>query len=199
MKKEKQTLMNKLCVFCGSSFGNNENYINEAKSLGKLLADNQIDLIYGGGSIGLMGVLADSVIQNGGKVIGVIPKFLYDKEVGHDGLSELFIVETMHERKMKMAQLAEGFLALPGGIGTLEEIFEIFTWSQLKLIRHPVAFLNIDGYYNLLFSFLEKMETDGFIKNNTSKIPLKLNSVEEVIEKMRNYRVPKEGRDLSVT
>ncbi len=189
--------MNKLCVFCGSSPGTNNIYQRDAMKLGKLLADNHIELVYGGGSIGIMGVLADTVKEFGGKVTGVIPQFLYDKEVGHDGLDNLIIVETMHERKMKMAQLAEGFLALPGGIGTLEEIFEIFTWTQLRLMKNPVAFLNINGYFDLLFQFLAHTEKEGFIRNHTSQLLIKIESVDEVIEKMRSYEAPNDGLDLS--
>lgn len=173
--------------------------MDEAGKLGRILAENKIELIYGGGSIGIMGILADAVLENGGQVTGVIPKFLYDKEVGHNGLTNLVIVDTMHERKMKMAKLAEGFLALPGGIGTLEEIFEIFTWSQLSLIKYPVAFLNIGGYYDQLFSFLEHVEKEGFIRNHTHQLLIKLNKAEEVIKNMKSFSAPEEGLDLSKT
>ena len=191
--------MNKLCVFCGSSMGTNLNFSSEAKKLGRLMAENDIELIYGGGSIGLMGTLADSVLECGGRVTGVIPKFLYDKEVGHDGLTELHIVETMHERKMLMAKLAEGFIALPGGIGTMEEIFEIFTWNQLKLLKFPIAILNLEGYYNDLFLFMEKMKSEGFIRASTFNLLLHLNKTEDVIGKMKQWSVSANQSDLSKT
>ncbi len=191
--------MKKLCVFCGSSHGVNSNYTKEAIKLGQLLANNGIELVYGGGSIGIMGELADAVLAEGGRVTGVIPRFLYEKEVGHDGISELHIVETMHERKMKMAQLSEGFLALPGGIGTMEEIFEIFTWSQLGLIKFPVAILNIDGYYDQLFGFIDKMKKEEFVKENTLKKLIRLTNVDEVISIMKQWKVGADGSGLSKT
>ena len=131
--------MESVCVFCGSSSGFHPIYKKSAHELGQRIAEEKIRLIYGGGSVGLMGVLADAVMEHGGEVIGIIPQFLYDKEVGHDGLTRLIIVESMHERKQKMAELSNGFIAMPGGIGTMEELFEIFTWSQLALIKKPVA------------------------------------------------------------
>lgn len=180
--------MEKLCVFCGSSPGNDPVFQQAARELGHLMARNKIELVYGGGSIGLMGILADAVLDHGGKVTGVIPKFLYEKEVGHDGLTKLIIVETMHERKMTMASLADGFLALPGGIGTLEELFEIYTWNQLKLVNHPVALLNVGGYYDHLIEFMEKMQHEGFVREATHKMLLKIDRVEETIGTMKKYR-----------
>ena len=133
--------MKSICVFCGSSTGFHPIYKKTAYDLGRHIAEENLCLIYGGGSIGLMGVLANAVLEHGGKAIGIIPRFLYEKEVGHDGVSELIIVDSMHERKQKMAELSQGFIAMPGGIGTMEELFEIFTWSQLALIKKPVALL----------------------------------------------------------
>lgn len=155
--------MHSLCVFCGSSAGNDPLYLEKARELGHVMAGAGLELVYGGGSIGLMGELADAVIERGGRVTGVIPKFLYDKELGHEGISELIVVDSMHDRKMKMAERADGFLAMPGGIGTMEELFEVFTWSQLSLIRKPVALYNLNHYYDALLSFLDHMVIEGFL------------------------------------
>lgn len=190
--------MDKLCVFCGSSKGLNSAYVEAARRLGELMAEKGVELVYGGGSIGIMGELADAVLENGGKVTGVIPRFLYEKEVGHDGLTKLIIVETMHERKLTMASLAEGFLALPGGIGTLEELFEIYTWNQLQLVQHPVALLNVEGYFDELILFMQKVEKEGFIRNHTQNILLKCDDVDNVIELMKNHQGG-HNLDLAVT
>ncbi len=155
--------MKALCVFCGSSTGNDSYYTGKARELGNSLASAGLELVYGGGSIGLMGVLADAVLEKDGRVTGVIPKFLYDKELGHKGVTELIVVESMHERKMKMAEKADGFLAMPGGIGTMEELFEVFTWSQLSLINKPVALYNVNHYFDALLSFLDHMVSEGFL------------------------------------
>ena len=152
--------------------------------MGKHIAKQNLRLIYGGGSVGLMGVLADAVMEFGGEVIGVIPRFLYEKEVGHDGVSELVIVESMHERKQKMAELSQGFIAMPGGIGTMEELFEIFTWSQLSLIKKPVALLNVNNFYDHIINFLNKMVKEGFIKELTVKSLINSSSPQELVAKM---------------
>jgi uncharacterized protein (TIGR00730 family) len=155
--------MRSICVFCGSQVGNNPRYANAAKNLGALLVKNNIKLIFGGGGIGLMGILADAVMAHGGKAIGVIPRFLSDRELGHTQLSELIMVESMHQRKQKMAELADGFLALPGGFGTLEELCEILTWRQLKLVEKPIGILNIGGFFNHLDFLLDHMIEEGFL------------------------------------
>lgn len=155
--------MKSVCVFCGASKGNDKIYIERAEELGYLLANKGIKLIYGGGGIGLMGVVANSVMDNGGEVIGVMPKFLFDLEIADNTITELIIVESMHERKLKMSQLAEGFVAMPGGFGTLEEICEILTWAQLKLHQYPVGLLNINGYYDQLLGFMDHMVGNGFL------------------------------------
>lgn len=153
-----------ICVFCGSSSGNNPVYAQAAKELGKLIADGGHTLIYGGGNVGLMGIVADAVLERRGQVIGIIPKFLMDKEVGHTGLSSLEIVNSMHERKKRMADLSEAFVAIPGGWGTLEEIAEILTWKQLGLLTHSVAILNINGFFNPLLQQMNHMVEEGFLK-----------------------------------
>ena len=153
-----------LGVYCGSSPGLLPEYKETATAFGALLAHEGIALVYGGGNVGLMGALADGVLGAGGKVIGVIPHALIAKEVAHRGVTEFYPVETMHQRKQKMADLADGFVALPGGIGTLEEIFEMLTWNQLRIHGKPCAFLNVAGYYDTLVHFLERMVEQRFLK-----------------------------------
>lgn len=156
--------MKRLCVFCGSATGGNPIYKETAQYFGQLIAERNIELVFGGGHIGLMGVIADSVLQNGGKVIGVIPQSLKEKEVAHLGLTELYVVETMHQRKALMADLADGFVALPGGYGTGDELFEIITWAQLKIHSKPIGLLNIAGYFDGLVQWINHMVAEGFVK-----------------------------------
>jgi len=179
--------MESVCVFCGSSSGFHPIYKKTAYELGQRIAEEKITLIYGGGSVGLMGVLADAVMEHGGVAIGIIPQFLYDKEVGHDGLTKLIIVESMHERKQKMAELAQGFIAMPGGIGTMEELFEIFTWSQLALIKKPVALYNINGFYDDIAHFLDKMVHEGFLKIETVNSLINSHNIHELMAKMMAF------------
>jgi uncharacterized protein (TIGR00730 family) len=153
-----------LCVFCGSNSGNDPIYANVARDFGALLAASNIALIYGGGHVGLMGIIADAVLAGGGKAIGVIPRMLWDREVGHRNLTELHVVETMHERKAMMASLSDAFVALPGGLGTLEETFEVWTWAQLGIHRKPLGFLDANGFYAPLLSFLDRAVDAGFIR-----------------------------------
>ncbi len=156
--------MKRICVYCGSSPGNQPVYVQSAQSLGANLAARSIGLVYGGASVGLMGKIADAVLENGGEVIGVIPGSLKDREIAHHGLTELKIVDSMHERKEAMAQLSDGFIALPGGFGTLEEMFEALTWNQLAIQDKPCGLLNINGYYDALCQFLDHSLNQGFIK-----------------------------------
>ena len=179
--------MESLCVFCGSSSGYHPIYEKAAHDLGKRLAEENLTLVYGGGSVGLMGVLANSVMEHGGKVIGIIPKFLYDLEVGLDSITQLIIVESMHERKQKMAELANGFIAMPGGIGTLEELFEIFTWAQLALIRKPVAILDINGFYEYMIRHLQRMVKEGFLKAENLDALVISQNIHELIMKIQAY------------
>lgn len=157
-------MIRSLCVFCGSNSGNDPIYANVARDFGVLLAKEKIDLVYGGGHVGLMGIVADAVLAGGGKAIGVIPRMLWDREVGHRNLTELHIVETMHERKAMMASLSDAFVALPGGLGTLEEIFEVWTWAQLGIHRKPLGFLDVLGFYTPLLSSLDRAVDAGFIR-----------------------------------
>jgi uncharacterized protein (TIGR00730 family) len=152
------------CVFSGSSRGTRPQYAEAAAELGRMLAARGIGLVYGGASTGLMGVIADSVLEHGGEVIGVIPQFLVDKEVAHQGIRDLRITSSMHERKALMADLADGFIALPGGLGTLEETFEVWTWGQLDRHTKPCALLNTEGYYDGLRSFLDHVVREGFLR-----------------------------------
>ncbi len=156
--------MRRLCVFCGSSPGADPAYAEAARGLGRLLAEREIELVYGGGNVGLMGVLADSVLAAGGSAIGVIPRSLEAREVAHRGLTELRIVGSMHERKALMAELADGFIMLPGGIGTLEEFFEVWTWAALGLHGKPCGLLNIRGFYTPLVAFLDRLVGQRFLQ-----------------------------------
>ncbi len=177
-----------ICVFCGSSSGNSEIYTQEAEKLGKLFAKNKIKLVYGGSNVGLMGVVADSVLKNGGEVIGVLPRFLSDKEIAHLALTELILVDTMHQRKNTMAELSDAFIALPGGFGTLEELFEVTTWHQLGLHSKPIGILNLNGFYDSLFSLIENMASNGFLKEETKGIILVSEAQDKLLEKLQNYK-----------
>src|SRR4051812_10222796 len=153
-----------VCVFCGSSEGTSPKYILAARALGRALARAGVRLVYGGASVGLMGALADAALAAGGEVVGVIPAALRDREIAHDDLTELYVVDSMHERKSTMAELSDAFVALPGGIGTLEELFEVWTWAQLGIHRKRVALLDVDGYYAPLLSFLDLAVDEGFVR-----------------------------------
>jgi len=154
----------RLCVFCGSSLGVSEAYREAAQGFGAALARRGIELVYGGAHVGLMGALADAVLAAGGRAIGVIPEALLERELAHRGLTDLRVVASMHERKALMASLSDGFVALPGGIGTLEELFEVWTWSQLGLHQKPCALLDVDGFYTGLIAFLDHTVAQGFVK-----------------------------------
>ena len=156
--------MRRLCVFCGSSTGNQRAYSEAAEALGAVLAERGIGLVYGGGNVGLMGVIADAVMAGGGHVIGVIPQSLADREIAHTGITELRVVDSMHARKAMMAELADAFIAMPGGVGTFEEFFEVVTWTQLGLHRKPCGLLNVNGFYAPLALFIDQAVTEGFIK-----------------------------------
>jgi len=156
--------MKRLCVYCGSNTGNKPVFVDAARQLAAALVTNRIELVYGGGANGLMGILADAVLGAGGKVTGVIPRALMDKEVGHKGLTELHIVDSMHERKSMMVMLSDGFVAIPGGFGTLEEIIEVLTWGQLQFHSKPCGLLNVNGYFDDLLRFLDRATASGFVR-----------------------------------
>jgi uncharacterized protein (TIGR00730 family) len=159
-----------VAVFCGSSAGSDPVYANTAKSLGALMASKSHTLIYGGGKVGIMGIVADAVLKSGGEVIGVIPQFLMDREVGHSGITRLEVVQSMHQRKQRMADLAQAFIAYPGGWGTLEELAEILTWRQLGLINHPVVLLNVNDFFTPLLQQLRLMSQQGFVRKENLEI-----------------------------
>lgn len=189
--------MKSISVFCGSSFGTDDIYKEQAALLGRTLALQNIQLIYGGADVGLMGTIADSVLYEGGKVIGVLPYFLQSKEIAHKNLTELILVESMHERKTKMNELCDGVIVLPGGYGTLEEFFEMITWAQLGLHKKPIALLNIDGFYNDLINLVQTMVDKGFLKQVNRDMLLMSDNIDELLEKMRNYQAPNVGKWIS--
>lgn len=180
--------MNNICVFCGSSSGFNDVYANAALVLGKELAARNKRLIYGGGNVGLMGIIADEVLAKGGKVTGVIPHFLFDWEVGHVGLTELIKVDSMHERKLLMSEKADAFIAMPGGFGTLEELAEILTWVQLSIIQKPIGILNVNGFYDHLIAQLNKMVEEGFLKQQNREMLLTSDNPEELLNILESFR-----------
>jgi len=180
----------KVAVFCGSSTGNKLSYVNEAKKLGLFFANNGIDLVYGGGKVGLMGTIADAALSHGGKVIGVIPEYLKEKEIAHEGLTELIVVRDMHERKACMASMADAFVALPGGAGTLEEIFEAWTWAQLGHHSKPCAFYNTNGFYDHLLAMITNMIDSGFLNAEYSEMLILADSPEILIQGIEKYQPP---------
>lgn len=186
--------MKGIVVFCGSSEGTDDAFIKDAYELGQALSKQKIDLVYGGAKIGIMGKVAQGTLDAGGTVIGVIPEFLKLKEVFHQGLSELIVTQNMHERKLKMHELSDGILMLPGGFGTLEEFFEMLTWSQLGLHPYPIAILNTNGFYDELLQMLQKMVSKGFVKNENYQAILVDDNIDVLLDKMERYQplpVPK--------
>ncbi|MEI6694981.1 MAG: TIGR00730 family Rossman fold protein [Bacteroidota bacterium] len=189
--------MNKIksiCVFCGSSTGENKIYAEAAKSLGKLMVNQGIALIYGGAKVGLMGIIADEVLANGGKTIGVIPDFFSDKEIAHTQLTELIYVKSMAERKALLAELSDAFIAMPGGFGTLDELFEMMTASQLDIHKKPVGILNVNHFYNSLIAQVDRMQSDQFMKPIHREMLLDDENPMDLIEKMRNYQPPSQEK-----
>lgn len=184
----------RLCVFCGSSHGTNPAYAEAAKGLGAEFARRGIELVYGGGNVGLMGVVADAVLAAGGRAIGVIPEALMAKELGHRGVQDLRVVKTMHERKAMMAELADGFIAMPGGIGTFEEFFEILTWAQLGFHAKPCALLNVNGFYDPLLQLVDHSIEEGFVKAKQRALVLVEADFSKLIERMANHHVPYEPK-----
>ncbi|HET9424371.1 MAG TPA: TIGR00730 family Rossman fold protein [Gemmatimonadaceae bacterium] len=184
-------MIGSLCVFCGSSVGSRPVFIGAAIALGKTLAEHGIRLVYGGGRVGLMGAIADATLQAGGEVIGVIPQHLVDREVAHQGLTELRIVQSMHDRKALMAELSEGFVALPGGIGTLEEFFEVWTWGQLGLHQKPYALLNVNGFYDPLVTFIDQLVEQKFVRLEHRRMLIIESDVAMLPVRMAGHRTPK--------
>ena len=186
--------MNRITVFCGSSFGTDNDFEFQAKELGIKLALKNIELVYGGANVGLMGAVADGALEKSGKVIGVLPNFLESKEVAHNGLTKLILVDTMLERKTKMNDLCDGVIALPGGFGTLDELFEMLTWGQLGLHKKPIGILNTNGFYNDLITFLDNMVEKGLLKEVNRKMVLVSENIDELLMKMENYQAPMSGK-----
>jgi uncharacterized protein (TIGR00730 family) len=182
--------MKRLCVYCGSSPGSQPDYAEAAKNLARALVERNIEVVYGGASVGIMGVLANTILAEGGQVIGVIPQALVDKEVAHPGLSDLRVVKSMHERKTLMAELSDGFIALPGGLGTLEEIFEVLTWAQLGRHQKPCGLLNIRDYYRSLIDFLDHAVSERFIKDAYRAMLLVEEQPERLLERFERYKAP---------
>jgi uncharacterized protein (TIGR00730 family) len=180
----------RFCVFCGSNSGNRPAYAKAAASLAEHLVARNISIVCGGGKVGLMGALADAALRQGGEVIGVIPRVLVEKEVGHTGLTKLKIVESMHERKALMAQLADGFIAMPGGFGTFEEFCEILTWTQLGLQRKPCGILNVEGYYDPLLKLFDHAVAEKFLKPEHRQLVIADQSVDSLVRRMLEYELP---------
>src|SRR5262250_1601719 len=180
----------RFCVFCGSNAGSRASYARAAASLASQLVAHNISIVYGGGKVGLMGALADAALAQGGEVIGVIPRVLVQKEVAHQGLTDLRIVGSMHERKALMAQLADAFVALPGGYGTFEEFCEILTWTQLGLQRKPCGILNVDGYYDPLLALFDHAVEESFLKLEHRRLVLADSSAESLVRRMMQYEMP---------
>jgi uncharacterized protein (TIGR00730 family) len=182
--------MKSICVYCGSSTGVKPVYADAARAFARVLVDSGCTLVYGGGRVGLMGVVADEVLAAGGQAVGVIPELLFDKEVGHRGLSALHVVPDMHHRKKMMADLSDAFVALPGGAGTLEELFEVYTWAQLGYHAKPIGLLDVDGYYAPLVGMLEHTVREGFMQQRYFDILQIDSQAAALIDKLRRYRSP---------
>jgi uncharacterized protein (TIGR00730 family) len=183
-----------ICVFCGSSSGLRPVYKLAAEAMGKALAQRKITLVYGGGNVGLMGVVADAALAAGGKVVGVIPDFLVAKEIAHQGLSQLHVVKSMHDRKALMAELSDGFIAMPGGYGTLDEFCEVLTWSQLSLHQKPHGLLNVEGYYDSLLQLFDRALTEQFLKPVHRSLVLEASDPNRLLDLLANYQPQEVGK-----
>lgn len=186
-----------ICLFCGSNRGSNPAYSDAARELGATLAARSITLVYGGGNIGLMGLAADAALAAGGRVVGVIPGFLKEKEVAHDGLSELHVTQTMHERKALMEDLSGGFIALPGGFGTYDELFEMLTWGQLSVHQKPIGLLNVAGFFDPLLAMVQHGVREGFIRESNLALFVVADTLPELLDRMNSYRAAPVAKWLS--
>ncbi|WP_297803639.1 TIGR00730 family Rossman fold protein [uncultured Polaribacter sp.] len=183
--------MNRIVVFCGSSLGFNPIYKEAAVELGNYFANNKIGLVYGGGKIGMMGVLADTILAQDGEVIGVIPKLLEKEEVVHSGVEEMIVCKKMSERKVIMSKLIDGYITLPGGFGTLDELFEALTLGQLQIEQKPIGLLNVNGFFDAVLLQLDRMVEEGFLKQDNRDMLFVSNSVKDLVQKMNAYKTPK--------
>jgi uncharacterized protein (TIGR00730 family) len=181
------TKIKTVSIYCGSSLGRNKAYLDNAIALGECLYENNLNLVYGGGNIGLMGTIANTVLQKGGKVTGVLPHFLNKKEVGNLDIAELILVNSMHERKQKISELSDAFIAMPGGFGTLEEVAEMLTWTQLGLSRKPIGLLNVEGYYDLLLAQFDHMVAEGFLKKENRGMVIDDSDPQKLLEKLFDF------------
>ncbi|MCA1323103.1 TIGR00730 family Rossman fold protein [Herbaspirillum sp. alder98] len=179
--------MKSICVYCGSSPGASPAYAEAARQLAREMVKNNIALVYGGGNVGLMGIIATEIMQLGGEATGVIPKALLDKELGHHGLTRLHIVKDMHERKAMMAELADGFVAMPGGMGTLEELFEVLTWAQLGFHYKPISLYNVEGFYDNLIAFVDHLVSQRFVSNDQSGLMMHESDPAQLIERFKTF------------
>jgi hypothetical protein len=182
--------MKRICIFCGSNNGTRKTYVDAAQAMGKALTRRGMGLVYGGGSVGLMRIIADTVLTEGGEVIGVIPNALVSKEVAHQGLNDLRVVNSMHERKALMAELADGFIAMPGGFGTFEEFCEIITWAQLGIHQKPCGLLNVDGYYDPLLSLFDHAVGEGFVRTKHRALVLEERDPDRLLDLLMGYQPP---------
>jgi uncharacterized protein (TIGR00730 family) len=180
----------RICVYCGSGPGKNPKFVKAATAFGKILASNGIGLVYGGGNVGLMGIVADAVLADNGEVIGVIPRSLVDRELAHARLTELVVVETMHERKQRMHDLSDGFIALPGGFGTLDELFEALTWAQLGMHGKPCGLYDVDGFWAPLRALVERQVAEEFVRPHHAMMLLHNNDPEALLDAFAAYRAP---------
>lgn len=182
--------MRRICVYCGSNLGRRSVYADAARDLADVLIRHDIEMVYGGADKGIMGVVADAMLKQGGKVYGVVPRMVLDKEIAHQGLTELHVVDSMHERKSMMATLADGFIAMPGGFGTLEEIVEIVTWGQLRFHDKPCGLLNVDGYFDHLLSYLDHANHEGFLRSENREMLLSDENAAGLLQQFESYAAP---------
>ena len=186
--------MKRICVYCGSNGGGNSSYLQMAEEFGSLLAEQGVGVVYGGGSVGMMGAVADGALSRGGEVIGITPNMFVEMGVIHQGLTTLKVVNTMHERKALMAELSDGFVALPGGLGTFEELFEVLTWAQIGLHQKPCGILNVAGYFDRLVEFLDHAVQERFIKESHRKMIMVEDSPQKLFERLLSYTAPQESK-----
>ena len=182
--------MKRITIYCGANVGSDPVFEQEAYSVGKTLAQQNIGVVFGGGKVGLMGAVANGAMQNGGEVIGVIPHFLCTKEIAHDGITEMIKVDTMHQRKTLLNELSDAIIALPGGFGTMEELFEMLTWAQLGLHKKPIAILNINGFYDALLVLIQTMVDKQFLREEYQQMVLCSDNINDLLTKIKNYKAP---------